>query len=346
MSVKGSICFALFRTPKGEIKMDRRKFLKTVAATGIGAFASLHFNEEGFPEKPEDMKIIAKRPFGNTDEELSLIGLGGVVVIKMQQSDVNNLVHESIDRGVNYVDVAPTYGNGEAEELLGPALNGYRDKIFLACKTTKRKKEEAAAELHQSLERLKTDHFDLYQFHAISTMEDVETIFGKGGAVEAFEEARKQGLIRYIGFSAHSVKAALAAMDRFDFDSILFPINFALYHRENFGPQVVEKAKDKDVARLAIKAMSNSQWPPNAADREKFPNCWYQPVSDPVAASMALRFTLSQPITAAVPPGDANLFRMAMDIASQFTPINDEEEEELKKIAQSQKQESLFKLDV
>ena len=325
--------------------MHRRKFLKTIATTGVGAFASLQLAGCGkkFTETAEDKKIIPKRPYGKTGEELSIIGLGGVVVMKMPQPDVNNLVHESIDRGVNYVDVAPTYGNAEA--LLGPALRGYRDKIFLACKTQHRKKEAAADELRKSLERLETDHFDLYQFHAISKMEDVETIFGEGGAIEAFEEAKKEGLIRYIGFSAHSAKAALAAMDRFDFDSILFPINFALYYKENFGPQVVEKAEEKGVARLAIKAMAKHSWPKDA-DRSKFPNCWYQPVSDPVITGMALRFTLSQPITAAVPPGDPNLFRMAMDIASQFTLITDEEKGELKKIAQSQDQESIFKLDV
>jgi len=322
--------------------MHRRKFLKTIATTGIGAFAGLHITGKGFAETPEDKKIIPKRPYGKTGEELSIIGLGGVVVMKMPQPDVNNIVHEAIDRGVNYVDVAPTYGNAEA--LLGPALRGYRDKIFLACKTQHRKKEEAADELRKSLERLETDHFDLYQFHAISNMEDVETIFGEGGAIEAFEEAKKEGLIRYIGFSAHSAKSALAAMDRFDFDSILFPINFALYHNENFGPQVVEKAAEKGVARLAIKAMAKHRWPKDA-DRSASPNCWYQPVSDTAMASMALRFTLSQPVTAAVPPGDPKLFRMAMDIASQFTPITDEEKGELKKIAQSQDQESIFKLD-
>jgi len=324
--------------------MDRRRFLQTVAAGGIGAFASLHFTEDGLSATPEE-KIIPKRPFGETGEQLSIIGLGGVVVIRMQQPEVNNLISEVIDRGVNYVDVAPTYGGGKAEELLGPALKGYRDKIFLACKTTKRKKEEAFAELRQSLTRLKTDHFDLYQFHAISNMQDVETIFSEGGAVEAFEEAKEQGLIKHIGFSAHSAKAALAAMDRFDFDSILFPISFALYYKENFGPQVVEKAKEKGVARLAIKAMAKNRWPKDA-DRNEFPNCWYQPVSDPTTASMALRFTLSQPITAAVPPGDPKLFRMAMEIASQITPITEVEKEELKKIAQNQSEESIFKLDV
>ncbi|MGQ9629221.1 MAG: aldo/keto reductase [bacterium] len=284
---------------------------------------------------------MPKRPFGKTGIELSIVGLGGVTVMGMPQSEVNSLVSEAIDRGVNYFDVAPTYGN--AEMLMGTALKGYRDKVFLACKTNKRMKEWAANELRWSLERLETDHFDLYQFHAISNMMDVEAIFGEDGAMEAFLEAREEGLIRYIGFSAHSVKAALAAMDRFDFDSILFPVNFVLYYKENFGPQVVERAEEKGVARLAIKAMARGRWPVGA-NRSEFPNCWYQPVSETDVADMALRFTLSQPITAAVPSGDPKLFRMAMDTASRFTPITDGEKEELKKIAQDQ--EPIFYLDV
>lgn len=311
---------------------------------GLGAWAGVQFGACGLrtaKTSSERGKMIPKRAYGKTGVEISIIGLGGVTVANMPQSEVNNLVHEAIERGVNYIDVAPTYGN--AEDLLGPALKGYRDKVFLACKTGKRKKEEAAAELRQSLRKLGTDHFDLYQFHAISSMDDVETIFGPGGALEAFLEAREGGLIRYIGFSAHSVKASLAAMDRFDFDSILFPINFVLYFKENFGPQVVERAKEKGVARLAIKAMAKSKWPKDA-NRNEFPKCWYQPTSDPRVASMALRFTLSQPITAAVPPGDPRLFRLAMDIAANFTPITDEEIEELKRIARSQ--EPIFTLDV
>ena len=322
------------------MKVSRREFLRKVTA-GAGALAGASFGIGKAFETSKEEGMIPKRPFGKTGVKLSIIGLGGVTVMKMPQKEVNALVDEAIERGVNYVDVAPTYGN--AEELLGPALKRHRGEIFLACKTHKRDKGEAAAELRESLKKLQTDYFDLYQFHAISSMQDVERIFGPEGALEAFLEAREKGLIRFIGFSAHSVKAALAAMDRFDFDSILFPINFVLYFKENFGPQVVEKAKEKGVVRLAIKAMARSKWP-EGADRSRFPKCWYQPASDPKLASMALRFTLSQPITAAVPPGDPKLFKMAMKIASNYTPITDEEIEELKKVAVDQ--EPIFKLDV
>lgn len=315
--------------------MKRREFITRMAAL---AGAGLLADKLASGREPKE---IPKRPFGKTGIQLSIIGLGGVTVMKTPQREVNRIVHEAVDRGVNYIDVAPTYG--DAEELLGVALKGYRERVFLACKTLKRNKGEAAEELRRSLKRLQTDHIDLYQFHAISSMEDVEAIFGLGGALEAFLEAREKGLIRFIGFSAHSVKAALAAMDRFDFDSILFPINFVLYFKEGFGPQVVKKAEEKGIVRLAIKAMAKGRWP-EGADKSRFPKCWYEPVSDTKLASMALRFTLSQPVTAAVPPGDVKLFRMAMEIASSYEPITDEEVEELKRIAQNQT--PIFKLDV
>jgi predicted aldo/keto reductase-like oxidoreductase len=161
----------------------------------------------------------------------------------------------------------------------------------------------------------------------------MEQALGPGGALEAFLEARQAGLIRYIGFSAHSAETALAAMERFDFDSILFPINFVLYHQARFGPQVVERAQQKGVGRLALKAMARTKW----ADGQPraFSKTWYEPISDPEEAALALRFTLSQPITAAVPPGEATLFRMALAIAERFRPLAPDEHEELRRRAGS-----------
>jgi aryl-alcohol dehydrogenase-like predicted oxidoreductase len=151
---------------------------------------------------------MERRPLGNTGAELSIIGFGGIVVMNVEPSEAADRVAEAVDRGVNYFDVAPSYGN--AEERLGPALEPYRDRVFLACKTQKRTRDEAAQELRESLQRMRTDHFDLYQLHAMTTREDLETATGPGGALEAFVAAREQGLIRHIGFSAHNVDVALA----------------------------------------------------------------------------------------------------------------------------------------
>jgi aryl-alcohol dehydrogenase-like predicted oxidoreductase len=272
---------------------------------------------------------MERRPLGRTGQELSIVGFGGIVVMNVEPPEASRLVAEAVDRGVNYFDVAPSYGN--AEERLGPALEPYRDRVFLACKTGKRAKQEAADELRASLARLRTDHFDLYQLHALTSMEEMEQAVGPGGALEAFLEARQAGLIRYIGFSAHSVETALAAMERFMFDSVLFPTNFVLYHQAGFGPQVVERAQQKGVGRLALKAMARTKW----ADGQPkaFTKTWYEPISDPEEAELALRFTLTQPITAAIPPGEASLFRMAVDIAERFRPLTPEEQEELRRRA-------------
>jgi aryl-alcohol dehydrogenase-like predicted oxidoreductase len=275
-----------------------------------------------------------KRAYGNTGEQLSMIGFGGILVMNAEPEAAARIVAEAVERGINYFDVAPSYGN--AEERLGPALEPYRDRVFLACKTGKRTRDEAAAELRDSLQRLRTDHFDLYQLHALTTREEMEQVFAPGGAMETFVAAREQGLVRYLGFSAHSVETALEALERFPFDSILFPTNWVNYFQADFGPQVVARAQEKGVARLALKAMARTLWPEGTTERP-FAKCWYEPITDPEEAALALRFTLSQPLTAAIPPGEEKLFRMALDIAERFQPITEAELSDLQRRAQGLK---------
>ncbi len=273
---------------------------------------------------------MLKRQYGNTGEMLSIIGFGGIVVAKTEQAAANNLVAEALDRGVNYFDVAPTYD--DAEDRLGPALVGKRDKIFLACKTTMRTRKEAEQELHQSLRKLQTDHFDLYQLHAVNTKADVETAMGSEGVLEAVLAAQEEGLIRYVGFSSHTVEAALTLMDMFAFNSVLFPLNWAGFFNANFGPQVLEKATAKGMGKLALKAMAHTRW--QEGEERTYQKTWYRPIDERELASLALRFTLSQDITAAIPPGEASLFQMALDIAEDFAPLNKLELARLKEIAQ------------
>lgn len=269
---------------------------------------------------------MEKRVLGKTGEHLSIVGFGGIVVSQTDQKDADNYVAEAIDSGVNYFDVAPSYG--DAEEKLGHALTGKRNDIFLACKTDGRTKDEAERDLKSSLKTLRTDHFDLYQLHAMTTKEDVETVFGPEGAMETLVKARDQGLIRYIGFSAHTEAAALALMDRFEFDSVLFPINWVNIFNANFGPAVLKMAAEKGVGALAIKAMARTVWGENEV--HKYPKAWYEPLDDEELALTAFRFTLSQPVTAAIPPGDIVHFRWALKAAKNFKPIGPEEVKVLK----------------
>lgn len=296
--------------------MQRRDFLKTWAAAGFGV-AAWHANP------------LPRRRFRD-DVELSIIGFGGIVVVGLEQREADRIVAESVEAGVNYFDVAPSYGDGEAETKLGAALQPYRRNVFLACKTQRRDAAGARSELERSLARLRTEHFDLYQHHAVTTLEDVERIFAPGGAQEAFLKARQEGKVRYLGFSAHSVTAALAMLDRFEFDSVLFPVNFVCYWQGNFGPQVIERARRRGTARLALKALAFTRWP-EGTERKKTPTpkTWYQPVTDPELASLALRFTLSEDVTAAIPPGDEKIYRAALRMAASFTPLTQEERRKL-----------------
>lgn len=264
---------------------------------------------------------MEQRPLGKTGEKLSIIGFGGIVVSQVTPAEADRAVAAAIDRGVNYFDVAPSYG--DAEERLGPALAPFRNQVFLACKTAKRTREEALAELHQSLKGLRTDHVDLYQLHAMTTEADFNQAMGPGGAIEAFCAARAQGLVRYLGFSAHSVEVALRLLDAFDFDTILFPVNWVNYFNADFGPQVVEKARQKGVGRLALKAMARTRLA--QGEPRPYPKCWYEPIDDPAEAALALRFTLSEPVTAALPPGDERLFELALAIAADFKPLSEAE---------------------
>jgi aryl-alcohol dehydrogenase-like predicted oxidoreductase len=321
--------------------MRRRDFLRkgTVAAAGLAASNKLLDPVAQASTNPK-LAPIPKRRLGKTGSDLSIIALGGMLVKDTEQSFANNTVAEAFDRGINYFDVAPQYGN--AQQKLGPALEPYRKRSFLACKTLMRDKDGAAAELEDSLRKLRTDHVDLYQFHAVTTKEDVEKIFGPHGAMETFQAARQAGKIRFIGFSAHSVENALAMLGHYDFDTILFPINFVLFSQANFGPQVLAKAHEKGMGILALKSMAKTTWPTTERKTHPHPKCWYQPAALPEEAALGLRWTLSHPITAAVPPGDEQYFRLAMDVAQNFEPLQPEEEKSL--LARAQGVEPIFHL--
>jgi aryl-alcohol dehydrogenase-like predicted oxidoreductase len=303
--------------------MERREFLKNSALTAAASAAGSRLHAS----PTQQSGSIAKRPLGKTGEHLSIIGFGGIVVMNEEPNAAKNVVAEAIDRGINYFDIAPSYGN--AQERLGPALAPYRKNVFLACKTEGRKKDDSRAQLEQSLKLLQTDHVDLYQFHALTKMSELDTVLGPGGAMETMEAAKKEGKVRYIGYSAHSVETALAAMDRYPFDTILFPINWVLFSQAKFGPQVIEHAQQKGMGILALKGMAKTVWAADQKQSHPEPKCWYQPANFPEEASLGLRWTLGHPITAALPPGDERYFRLAMDVAQNYKPLASHEEQAL-----------------
>ena len=169
--------------------MKRREFIKTT--TIIAPMMSMFPADLSSVARVSLPGKIEKRSLGRTGEMLSMIGFGGIIVKDASTAEASESVKLAIDNGINYFDVAPTYG--DAEIKLGPALEPYRKGVFLACKTTERGRDGSRKELEKSLRNLRTDHFDLYQFHAVTTPEDVDKIFASGGALETYLEARKGG---------------------------------------------------------------------------------------------------------------------------------------------------------
>ena len=287
--------------------MDRREFLGAAAAlTATAAY--------GWATP------LPRRPYKN-GIDLSIIAFGGIVVCGLPQEQASRRVAEAYDRGLNYFDCAPSYFDGEAEIKLGDALRPYRDRVFLAEKTMRRDGKGAREELERTLQRFHTDHVDLYQFHAVTSMEDVDKILGPTGAAQTFFAARKEGKVRHVGFSAHNAPAALRLMDALELDSVMFPVNVNAWEHGGFGPQILGKAKSKGMARMALKALAFGKWPADMKESDrKYPKCWYQPIEDREMARLALRFTLNQEVTAAVPPGDERIFDLALELASAPLP--------------------------
>ena len=201
------------------------------------------------------------RKYGPKKINLSVVGLGGIVVKDTNPFEAEEIIEHAHNNGVNYFDVAPGYGN--AQELMGPGIEGIRSDIFLACKTNKRDKENSKIELEDSLKKLKTNYFDLYQLHGMKTDEDFNNVSSKDGALETLFEAKEQGIVKHVGFSCHSVSVADKLIDNYDFDSILFPVNWALMLKHNFGAELLKKCEERDISVLALKCMANELWSDN-----------------------------------------------------------------------------------
>ena len=318
--------------------MKRRTFLRTLgAAAGAGTLGSERLFAD-FKTADDVVGRVAglpRRVLGRTRREVSIVGFPGLSLMRLDQEGANRVVREAFEKGVNYFDNAPAYGkDGECEIKMGPALRQLdRSKIFMACKTKARDAAGAKAELERSLERHQTDHFDLYQFHHLVTVDEVNRALGPGGAVETFRKAREEGKIRAIGFSAHSTKAALAAMKAFDFDTVMFPISFAEYYLRDFGRAVIETAAERGAAVLAIKPLCMGAWP---AGMERTRDWWYRTTETPEEIALALRFSLSlKGVVTGFTPAFIDLLEKAVVAMKDFQPATTQDKDKLRELAKA-----------
>jgi aryl-alcohol dehydrogenase-like predicted oxidoreductase len=268
---------------------------------------------------------MQRRTLGRTGHQSSVAILGGAAFWETTVDVVAAAFDRAVAAGVNHLDIAPQYGM--AEDLAGEVLPGYRDRMFVACKTLERDAGGARAELERSLGKLRTDHFDLYQMHAVNSDEELTAVLAPGGAGEALVRARDEGLVRAIGITGHFQEVPRlfrAALERLDLDTVMLPVNapmLALPDYRSHLNDLLAVAAGRDLGVMAIKAVARGPW----RSAEHTATTWYEPHRDPAAIREAVRFTLSQPVTGFCMPGDVSLHPATLAAAQEFSPLDPEE---------------------
>lgn len=272
---------------------------------------------------------MEKRRLGRTGHMSSILIFGSFALHHADQKEADAALEMALENGINHIDVSPIYG--QAEERIGSWIGRNGNKFFIGCKTHEREKAGAWESLKRSLEMLRVDSFDLFQFHGVDNTGTLDTIFGPGGALEAVLEAREQGLVRFIGITGHRPPSHQEALDRFDFDTVMFPLNrvHAAHPTDwNVFLPLLATARQRDVGVMAIKSVAKQAW--ETHDRQsRLYNTWYEPFDTATEIEKSLRYTLSQDITSAVLPGELSLWPAAIDAANRFQPMNEEEQRDV-----------------
>jgi len=267
---------------------------------------------------------MKKNILGKTGMEISAVIFGGIIVGGETAEDCMRYVSYAIEKGVNYFDVAPSYGN--AQEMLSPALAPYRKSVYLACKSTVRS-SGIKDELYNSLKVLKTDYFDVYQLHGLSSQKDVDEAFSKDGAMEVLLRAKEDGYIRHIGITAHSEDAAIQALAYYDFATVMFPVNWALSIDRGLGDKLINICKYNNKGVLAIKALAHRLWA-DGNEQKRFPKSWCKTIYDNDAlAKAAIKYTLSKGAHGIAPPGNFEQFVYIAEHIDECAdnPLNDDD---------------------
>jgi len=283
---------------------------------------------------------MEKRRFGRSSHMSTLAIFGGAAFWEIEQRDADRIMELVIEAGVNHIDVAPSYG--QAEQRIGPWMPRERERFFLVCKTMERTRSGAWEEMQRSLKLLQTDHFDLYQLHAITSMEELDACTMAGGALEALIDARAQGLTRHIGITGHGINSPaiyIEALKRFDFDSVLFPLNFVQMSIPEFrssAEALIATCRAKDVGTMVIKTITKGPW----GEKQKTATTWYEPFDRMEKIQQAVNFALSYEVTGLCTAGDTNVLPMVLKACQDFSSMNQLDREAM--IQSGQKFEPLF----
>lgn len=265
------------------------------------------------------------RRFGRTGHMSTVAIFGAAAFWEISQEDADKVMEQIIEAGINHIDVAPGYRQAEAR--IGPWMPRERSRFFLGCKTQERTKEGAWKEMQVSLERLQTESFDLYQCHAITSMEELDAVTMKGGALEAFEQARREGLTKYLGITGHGAQTPqifLEALRRFDFDTVLFPLNFVQMANPEYrkhAEELIAVCKAKDVGTMVIKTITKGPW----GEKQHTATTWYEPFREMDDIQKGVNFALSHDVTGLCTAADTRILPLVIQACENFTRLSQEE---------------------
>ncbi|MHC4923317.1 MAG: aldo/keto reductase [Planctomycetota bacterium] len=297
----------------------RREFLRRSAALAVAAAAARTglAQEDGARKKSLEAPL-PRRKLGETGLEVGILGLGCFYLGNVRDEKAAiGVMRRAFDLGVNYFDVAPSYNKGVAETRLGKALEGCRDRVLIGTKSTKRDGKGAAKELDESLQRLRTDHVDLFQFHALKTAKDDEGTFGEDGAYEAILAAKKAGKVRHIGFTGHydPVLLASVAKER-PVETVLLPLNCMDRHEKSFEEGTLPAARERKLGIIAMKLFASGRLLDDAARSPSPEDC--------------VRYVLSLPVSTAI-VGCSSIEELETDllVAKALKTMKSKEREQL-----------------
>ena len=264
--------------------------------------------------------MIQKRPFGRTGHQSTCTIFGAAAFSRVTQAEADRTMELLLEYGINHIDTANSYGS--SEKLLGPWIERHRNDFFLATKTEERTYEKAKEHLHRSLDLLRTDHIDLWQMHVLVQPDQWEIAMGPGGALEAFIEAKEQGLVRFLGVTGHHTVVGWMhkrSLERYDFDSVLLPYNYAMMQNPTYRTDfeaVMELCEARKVAVQTIKSCTRGPW----GGKEHTAATWYEPFTEQEDIDRAVQWVLSRPNVFLNTPGDIHLLPKVLDAAQRFEP--------------------------
>jgi aryl-alcohol dehydrogenase-like predicted oxidoreductase len=329
------------------LSRGRRDFLKV---GGVSVAANLAYTalppgvhadaKDQTPASPARavQEMMPTRNLGNTGFRVGIFGLGGQGALEKSNNEAVALpvIEKALELGVNYFDTSAIYGGAErwSERYLGKGLKGHRDQVFIASKSKERTRDAALKNLEESLKLLNTDHIDSWQLHDVGTLEEVNEIFGKGGAMEAFVQARDQKLVRHLGVTGRfRPEALMESIRRFPFDTVLMGLNAADKYYYSFAKDLLPMAVEKQMGIIGMKVMARgrilSSWTPPPVEVQK--KSWegrgaIATTPGTLTKQETMFYTLSLPISTAIIGCDSvEQVGECVQLARDFTPLSEKQ---------------------